>query len=235
VELTYATTVPIDQSPDVAGAFPHVAHKHVVAHWMVELNADVGGSMLETERGQHPDAALVPRLDHRTNLVAVEPIPCRMQNNSSERATEPSPHPFRVHPPAKIEHPFGVFESRDAGFRTDTEESDQLAARCSPYRRESVDALGNLTVEVVHRPRSVVSPVGDYLGILRCHRTHFEACGPPSCHAVECRRRYAGMPAHPIKSCRARARRGDCGTKSSTRLWEREWALVAVIGLARLG
>ena len=85
--------------------------------------------MLETERGQHPDAALVLRLDRRTNLVAVKPIPCREQNASPETATEPSPHLFKVHRPAKIEDPFAFFESRDASFHTDAQESDQLATR----------------------------------------------------------------------------------------------------------
>ena len=177
--VTCATIVPIDQSPRRGGTVPHVTNKHVVAHWMVALNADVSGSTFEAERGQHSDAALVPRLDHRTNLVAVKPIPTACRTARLRKATESSSHPFRVHPPAKIEDPVDFFESRDAGFRTDAEESDQLAAESSPYRPEGVDGLGSLTVEVVHRPRSVVSPVGDCLGVLRCHRTYCKACRPP--------------------------------------------------------
>ena len=79
----------------------HFADKHVVAHRVVALNADVGGPMHETECECHPDAALVPGLDHPTNLIAVKPIPHRLQNVSSGRAAEPSPPPIHGSTPTQ--------------------------------------------------------------------------------------------------------------------------------------
>ena len=39
----------VNNPSDEAVAVLRVAHKHVVAHWMVALSTDVGGPMFETE------------------------------------------------------------------------------------------------------------------------------------------------------------------------------------------
>ena len=87
VELTSATIMPIGAAEIVLRLTLRLTNKSVVAHWMVALNADVGGVMLETEPSQHPDAALVPELDHRTKHVAIKPVPDRLQSNSPENTT----------------------------------------------------------------------------------------------------------------------------------------------------
>ena len=63
-----------------------------------------------------------------------------MQNALSETATEPSPHPFRVHPPAKIEHP--------------VDRSSPSTRACGPTQRNPIkpSADDSRTVAVVeHR------------------------------------------------------------------------------------
>jgi hypothetical protein len=119
------------------------------------LNAEVGGSMLETERGQQPHAALVPGLDHRTNLVAVTPIPCRVQNASSERVTNPSSQPLRVHPQPRSRIPSISSSPWTRASAPTQKDPINPASDAARTVQRGVDRLGNcwpLTLYTAHSP-----------------------------------------------------------------------------------
>ena len=167
---------------------------------MVALNVDVSRTTVRNRAWSATgcSARCTTELPHKSGCCQTDSVP-RAETASFRKATEPSPHPLRVHPPATIEDPIDFSEPRNAGFHTDTEESDQLATQSRRHRPEGVDGLGSLPVEVVHRPTSVVSRVGEpavYSDVLQ---------GVPAT-ALPCRR-FVAIGTH--ARTQARRRRAD--------------------------